>query len=99
MIGSLLPSAGTILLGKFDVGLVSRMLPLFPYLRAASMADTQGLLSSTALAPALPITPVATIWPDLTIVCLLSLLGLTLSAMVLSRVSSETISMMFSSLG
>ena len=54
---------------------------------------------STAPAPALPITPVATIWPDLTVVCLLSLLGLTLSAMVLSRVSSETISMMFSSLG
>ncbi len=54
---------------------------------------------STALAPALRITPVATIWPDLTVVCLFSLLGLTLSAMVLSRVSSETISMMFSSLG
>jgi hypothetical protein len=54
---------------------------------------------STTLAPALPITPVATIWLDLTVVCLLSLLGLTLSAMVLSRLSSETISITFSSLG
>jgi hypothetical protein len=53
---------------------------------------------STDLASALPITPVVTIGPNLIVVCLFSLLGLTLSAMVLSRVSSETISMMLSSL-
>ena len=76
------------------------MPPVSAYLHAVSMAlILRGYPMSTALAPALPITPVATIWPDLTVVCLLSLLGLTLSAMVLSRVSSETISMMFSSLG
>jgi hypothetical protein len=54
---------------------------------------------STTLAQALPIRPSPTIWPDLTAVCLFSLLGLTLSAVVLSCVSSETISIMFSSLG
>ena len=37
--------------------------------------------------------------PDLAVVCLFALLGLTLSAAVLSYVSSETISMMFSSIG
>jgi len=47
----------------------------------------------------LPITPVATISPDLTVVCVFSLLGLTLSAVVMSCVSSETISIMFSSIG
>ena len=41
----------------------------------------------------------STISPDLAVVCVVSLLGLTLSAIVLSWVSSETISMMFSSIG
>jgi hypothetical protein len=54
---------------------------------------------STLLAQTLPITPLATIRPDPTVVCLFSLLGLTLSAVVLSCVSSETISIMFSSIG
>jgi hypothetical protein len=44
----------------------------------------------------LPITPLATIWPDLTVVCLFSLLGLTLSAVVVSCVWSGTIKIMFS---
>ena len=54
---------------------------------------------STTLALTLPITPVATIWSDLTVVRLFPLLGLTLSAVILSCVSSETISIMFSSIG
>jgi hypothetical protein len=45
-----------------------------------------------------PIT-LSTISPDLAVVCQFSLLGLTLSVAVLSYVSSETISMMFSSIG
>ena len=53
---------------------------------------------STLLAQTPPITPLATIRPDLTVVCLFSLLGLTLSAVVLSSVSSETLSVMFSPL-
>jgi len=44
-------------------------------------------------------TTLSTISPDLAVVCLFSLLGLTLSAAVLSYVSSETISVMFSSTG
>jgi hypothetical protein len=60
---------------------------------------------STTLAQALPITPLtqtfpitslATIVSDLTVVCLFSLLGLTLSAVIVSCVSSETILIMFS---
>jgi hypothetical protein len=54
---------------------------------------------STILAQTLPITPLATIWPDLSVACLFSALGLTLSAAVLSCVSSEAISMMFSPTG
>ena len=54
---------------------------------------------SIFLAQTLPITPIATIRPDLIVVCLFSLLGLTLSAVVLSCVSSETISIIFSSIG
>jgi hypothetical protein len=46
-----------------------------------------------------PITPLATIRPDLAAVCLFSLLGLMLSAMVLSCVSSDTISTVFPPLG
>jgi hypothetical protein len=46
-----------------------------------------------------PITALATISPDYIIVCPFSLLGLTLSAVVLSYASFETISMMFSPLG
>jgi hypothetical protein len=46
----------------------------------------------------LPIPPLA-IWPDLTAVCLFSLLGVALSALVLSWVSSETISVIFSYTG
>jgi hypothetical protein len=53
---------------------------------------------STTPAQRLPITPVVTIGPDLSVVCLFSLLGLMLSAVVVSCVSSETISMMFSAL-
>ena len=41
----------------------------------------------------------STISPDLAVVCLFSLLGLTLSAAVLSCVSSETVGIMFSSIG
>jgi hypothetical protein len=54
---------------------------------------------SITLAQTLPITPLDTIWPDLAVVCLFSLLGLTLSAVVLSCVSSETISIMYPSIG
>ncbi len=54
---------------------------------------------STTLTQTLSITPLATIRSDLAIVSLFSALGLTLSAMVLSCVSSETISMMFNALG
>jgi len=53
---------------------------------------------STTLAQTRP-TTLSTISPNLAAVCLFSLLGLTLSAAVLSYVSSETISMMFSSIG
>jgi len=53
---------------------------------------------STVLAQTRP-TTLRTISPDITVVGLFSLLGLTLSAAVLSYVSSETISMMFSSIG
>jgi hypothetical protein len=45
-----------------------------------------------------PIT-LYTIPPDIELVCLLSLLGLTLSAAVLSNVSSETIGIMLSYTG
>ena len=44
-------------------------------------------------------TTLPTSSPEIAAVCLFSLLGLTLSAAVLSYVSSETISMMFSSVG
>jgi hypothetical protein len=54
---------------------------------------------STTLTHALPITPRATIRPDLAAVCLFSLLGLMLSAVVLSCASPETVSMMFPLLG
>jgi hypothetical protein len=54
---------------------------------------------STTLAQALPIRLSPPIWSDLTVVCLFSLLGLMLSAVVLSCVSSETTSIMFSSIG
>jgi hypothetical protein len=54
---------------------------------------------STFLAHTRPIRPLATIRPDLAVVCLFSLLGLTLSAVVLSCVSSETISIILSSIG
>ena len=53
---------------------------------------------SSTLVQARP-TAISTISPDLAIVCMFSLLGLTLSAAVLSYVSSETISVMFSSIG
>jgi hypothetical protein len=54
---------------------------------------------STTLAQSPPITPLVTILPDYIIVCLFSLLGLTLSVVVLSYASFETISMMFSPFG
>jgi hypothetical protein len=44
-------------------------------------------------------TTLSTISPDLAAVCLFSLLGLTLTAAVLSYVSNETISMLFTSIG
>ena len=44
-------------------------------------------------------TRLATISPDLAVVCKFSLLGLTLSAVVLSYVLSETINLMLSSIG
>jgi hypothetical protein len=53
---------------------------------------------STILVQTRP-TTLFTISPDLAVVCLFSLLGLTLSAAVLSYVSSETISMMVSVFG
>jgi hypothetical protein len=53
---------------------------------------------SSTLEQARP-TTLSTVSPDLAVVCLCSLLGLTLSAAILSNVSSETISMMFSSIG
>lgn len=53
---------------------------------------------SSTLVQARP-TTLFTISADLAAVCLFSLLGLTLSAAVLSCVSSETINMMFSSTG
>ena len=53
---------------------------------------------STTFVQTRPIT-LSTISPDLAGVCLFSLLGLTLSAALLSYISSETISMMFSSIG
>jgi hypothetical protein len=56
------------------------------------------VLMSTTFVQTRPIT-LSTISPNLAAVCLFSLLGLTLSAAVLSYVSSETISMMFSSIG
>ena len=52
---------------------------------------------STTLAQIRP-TTLSTISPNLVAVYLFSLLGLMLSAAVLSYVSSETISMMFSSI-
>lgn len=53
---------------------------------------------STTLAQTRP-TTLSSISPDLASVCLFSLLGLMLSAAVLSNVSSETIGLMFSSIG
>ena len=53
---------------------------------------------SSTLVQARP-TTISTVSPDLVVLCLFSLLGLTLSAAVLSYVSSETISMMLSSIG
>jgi hypothetical protein len=44
-------------------------------------------------------TTLPTISRDLGVVCMFSLLGLTLSAAVVQYVSSETISMLFSSIG
>ena len=54
---------------------------------------------SMTLTHTLPITPLATVHSDPAIVSLFSALGLTLSATVLSCVSSETIGMMFNALG
>ena len=49
--------------------------------------------------PRTDLVTLSTISPDLVVVCLLSLLGLTLTAAVLSYVSNETISMLFTSIG
>jgi len=53
---------------------------------------------SSTFAQARP-TTLPSISPDLASVCLFSLLGLTLSAAVLSYLSSETIGIMFASIG
>ena len=57
-----------------------------------------GVPMPTTLAQTRP-TTLSTISPDLAAVCLFSLLGLTLTAAVLSYVSNETISMLFTSIG
>ena len=57
-----------------------------------------GVPMPTTLAQTRP-TTLSTISPDLTAVCLFSLLGLTLTAAVLSYVSNETIGMLFTSIG
>ena len=61
-------------------------------------AHAQEVPMSTTLTQARPTTP-SSISPDPASVCLFSLLGLMLSAAVLSYVSSETISVMFFYLG
>jgi hypothetical protein len=53
---------------------------------------------SSTLVQARP-TTLSAISPEIAAVCLFSLVGLTLSAAVLSCLSDETISMMFSSIG
>ncbi len=53
---------------------------------------------STTFAQARP-AALRGISPEFAVVCLFSLLGLTLSAAVLSYLSDETISMMFSTIG
>lgn len=53
---------------------------------------------SISLVQARP-TALSTVSPDLAAVCLFSLLGLMFSAAVVSSVSYETISMMFSPIG
>ena len=63
-----------------------------------SAAHTQGVSMSITLAQTRPST-LRAVSPEIAAVCLFSLLGLTLSAAVLSYVSSETISTMFSSIG
>jgi hypothetical protein len=65
---------------------------------SACVAHAQEVPMSTTLVQTRP-TTLSTISPDLAGVGLFSLLGLTLSAAVLSYVSSETISLMFSSIG
>jgi hypothetical protein len=62
------------------------------------VAHAQEAPMPTTLAQTRPTTR-PSISPDLASVCLFSLLGVMLSAAVLSYVSSETISMMFSSIG
>ena len=63
-----------------------------------SVVDAQEAPMSTTHAQADPVMR-STISPDLAVVCLFSLLGLTLSAAVQSCVSSETVGIMFSSIG
>ena len=62
------------------------------------VAHTQEVRMSTTVAQTRR-TTLSSTSPDLAVPLLFSLLGLTLSAAVLSYVSSETISMMFSSIG
>ena len=66
--------------------------------RAIFAAPSMEVPMSNTFTQTRPFT-LSTISPDLAVVCLFSLLGLTLSVAVLSYVSSETISMMFSSIG
>jgi hypothetical protein len=62
------------------------------------MAHAQETQISISLVQTRPTAP-STILPDLIVVCLFSLLGLTLSLVVLSYVSSEAIALMFSVIG
>lgn len=57
-----------------------------------------GVPMHTTLAQTRP-TTLSTILLDLAVVCLFSLLGLTLTAAFLSYVSNETMSMLFNSIG
>jgi hypothetical protein len=69
---------------------------------AVTLAHPHRSFSEARMPTTLPRTDLvtlSTISPDLDVVCLFSLFGLTFSAAVLSNVSSEMISVMFSSIG
>ena len=69
---------------------------------AVTLAHPHRSFSEARMPTTLPRTDLvtlSTLSPDLAAVCLFSLLGLTLTAAVLSYVSNETISMLFTSIG